>query len=122
LTPAPRPAIYSGMGLLDRIPSRPRPAEPPEAIHVNERGEIEITWSGDRQVAVPAFELRNACPCAGCIEEGTGKKILDPATIPAEIRPERIESVGNYAVQIHWSDGHDSGIYTWDQLARVSGL
>jgi DUF971 family protein len=30
--------------------------------------------------------------------------------------------VGNYAVQIHWSDGHSSGIYTWDTLRRVSGL
>jgi DUF971 family protein len=110
------------MGLLDRIPSRPRPAEPPEAIDIGERGEIQITWSGGRRVAIPAFALRDACPCAGCIEEGTGRKILDPATIPADIRPRAIDPVGNYAVQIRWSDGHESGIFTWAQLARASGL
>jgi len=110
------------MGLLDRIKSRPPQAEPPESIAANERGEIEVSWPGGRRVALPAFLLRDACPCAGCIEEGTGRKILDPSTIPADIRPERIESVGNYAVQIFWSDGHSSGIYTWESLRLASGL
>jgi len=110
------------MGLLDRIPSRPPPAAPPEGIEVNERGELEVAWPGGRRVVLPPFQLRDACPCAVCIEEGTGRKILDPSTIPADIRPERVEPVGNYAVQIHWSDGHSSGIYTWELLRRASGL
>lgn len=115
-------AIYRAMGLLDRIPSRPPPAGPPEAIDLNERGEFEIAWPGARVVIIPAFTLRDLCPCAGCIEEGTGKKILDPSTIPLDIRAERIDPVGNYAIQIHWSDGHDTGIYTWELLRRASGL
>lgn len=114
--------IYPAMGLLDRIPSRPPPAGPPEAIDLNERGEFEIAWPGARVVIIPAFTLRDLCPCAGCIEEGTGKKILDPSTIPLDIRAERIDPVGNYAIQIHWSDGHDTGIYTWELLRRASGL
>jgi DUF971 family protein len=31
-------------------------------------------------------------------------------------------AVGNYAVQIHWSDGHSTGIYTWEALRDASGL
>jgi len=110
------------MGLWDRISARPPPPPPPESIDVTAQGELEIAWAGGPRVRIPAFALRDCCPCAGCIEEGTGKKILDPKTIPADIRPERIEGVGNYAVQIYWSDGHSSGIYTWDLLREASGL
>ena len=116
MTPAPRRRIYPAMGLLDRIPSRPPPASPPEAIDLNERGEFEIAWPGARVVVIPAFTLRDLCPCAGCIEEGTGRKLLDPATIPDDIRPLSIEPVGSYAIKIHWSDGHDTGLYTWKTL------
>ncbi len=122
MTPG-RPAdIFPAMGLLDRIPTRPAPAAPPEAIDLNARGEFEITWPGGRVAILPAFTLRDLCPCAGCIEEGTGKKILDPSTIPLDIRAERIDPVGNYAIQIHWSDGHGTGLYTWELLRRASGL
>jgi DUF971 family protein len=108
------------MGLLDRIPSRPPPVGPPESIDVGPEGEMVVAWPDELAASIPAFRLRDACPCAGCIEEGTGRKILDPATIPAGIRPERIEGVGNYAVQIHWSDGHSTGIYDWGLLRRLA--
>jgi len=122
LTPGPPADIYPGMGLLDRIPSRPPPTAPPEAIDLNANGEFEITWPGGRVAVVPAFTLRDLCPCAGCIEEGTGKKILDPSTIPLDIHAERIDPVGSYAIQVYWSDGHDTGLYTWEQLRKISGL
>jgi DUF971 family protein len=110
------------MGLLDRMSfKKPEPA-PPEALDVTERGEIRILWPGGREVTIPAARLRDACPCAGCVEEGTGRKLLDPATIPADIRPVQILGVGNYAVQIQWSDGHSTGIYSWRTLREASGL
>ncbi|HZY04747.1 MAG TPA: DUF971 domain-containing protein [Anaeromyxobacteraceae bacterium] len=110
------------MGLLDRIAKKPPPSGPPDSIDVNERHEVVITWPGGPQVIVPPLALRDACPCAECIEEGTGRKVLDPASIPADIRPLSIEGVGNYAVQIRWSDGHSTGIYTWQTLREVCGL
>lgn len=108
------------MGLLDRIASRPRPAPPPESIDLTAQGDLLLTWPGEPTWTVPAFQARDACPCAACIEEGTGRKILDPATIPLNIRPERIDGVGNYAIQIRWSDGHDTGIYDWTLLRRLA--
>jgi DUF971 family protein len=110
------------MGLLDRISFKPTTSAPPESIDVTEAGEIRITWPGGTEVTIPALVLRDQCPCAGCIEEGTGRKLLDPATIPADVKPLEIKPVGNYAVQIQWSDGHGSGIYTWALLRRASGL
>jgi DUF971 family protein len=111
------------MGLLDRVTFKGKPASPPEAIDVTPRGEIRIAWPGvPAAVTIPALRLRDACPCAECIEEGTGRKVLDPATIPADIRPLAVEPVGNYAIQIQWSDGHGHGIYTWQTLREISGL
>ena len=110
------------MGLLDRIQLPGPPADPPEAIDVLPDGAIRIHWPGGPEVTVSAVRMRDACPCAGCIEEGTGKKLLDPATIPADIRPLEIKAVGNYAIQIRWSDGHNTGIYSWAALRRAAGL
>jgi DUF971 family protein len=110
------------MGLLDRVTLKPAATLPPEAIHVTEAGGLRIAWSGAREVEIPPFQLRDGCPCAGCVEEGTGRKLLDPATIPADIRIQDLKAVGNYAIQIFWSDGHSTGIYSWDTLRRASGV
>ncbi len=110
------------MGLLDRIAFKNREAPPPEVIDVTAEGAIRIVWPDGPEATVPAVRLRDLCPCAGCVEEGTGKKILDPATIPADVRPLEIHAVGNYAIQIHWSDGHNTGIYTWQTLRDACGL
>jgi DUF971 family protein len=110
------------MGFLDRISFKPSTAAPPVSIDVGSRGDVHIVWPGGPEVLIPALQLRDQCPCASCVEEGTGRKILDTASIPADIRPLEIRAVGNYAVQIQWSDGHGSGIYSWTTLRRASGL
>jgi DUF971 family protein len=109
------------MGLLDQIRFRKAVTDPPQSIEINERKEFLVAWPGVLSV-IPALRLRDACPCAGCIEEGTGRKILDTASIPADIRALEIRPVGSYAIQIQWSDGHGSGIYSWETLRRISGL
>ncbi|MCP3984969.1 MAG: DUF971 domain-containing protein, partial [bacterium] len=63
--------------------------------------------------------LRLACGCAACIDEWTGEQRLDPASVPDDVHPLRIESVGRYALQIEWSDGHDSGIYPFRRLRNL---
>jgi DUF971 family protein len=108
------------MGFLDRISFRKQEVEPPEAIDVTERGDVRIVWRGGPEVTIPAAQLRDRCPCASCIEEGTGRKLLDPSTIPADIRLEQILPVGSYAIQIHWSDGHSTGIYSWQTLREAA--
>jgi len=110
------------MGLLDRISFKKGAPPPPERVDVGAQGELIVAWPGGVRVEIPARQLREQCPCAGCVEEGTGRRILDPATIPADIRPLEVRSVGNYALQINWSDGHSTGIYSWSTLRSACGL
>ena len=78
---------------------------------------ILIEWDrrGDRTF-FEARTLRLACPCAECVEEMSGRALLDPAWVPENVRPVRIDLVGAYGIRIGWSDGHDTGIYTFERL------
>ena len=72
---------------------------------------------GREQVIAPA-DLRRACRCANCINEMTGEKTLRDEEVPADIVPEQIAPMGNYAVTVAWSDGHSS-IYPYDKLEAL---
>jgi DUF971 family protein len=88
----------------------------PTAVEVSRDGELLVSWDDGKQSRWPAAELRLACPCAACIDEWTGERKIDASRIAADIRPLAVEPVGNYAVQIRWSDGHETGIYPWRLL------
>ena len=82
---------------------------------------LRITW-GDGRVADLRFKyLRGECGCAGCVDEITGERILDVTTIPEDLGLESMQLVGNYAVRVHWSDGHATGLYTWERLRELTG-
>jgi len=80
------------------------------------RSTITFVWDDDHKSVYPARDLRLACRCAQCIEETTGKPLLDPQAVPQQIRVRAINIVGNYACNIDWSDGHSSGIYNFRGL------
>ena len=69
---------------------------------------------------VPARALRLACPCAECVEEMTGEPLLEPSRVPMDIKPLQLELVGSYALRVRWSDGHATGLFTWEQLRRLT--
>jgi len=93
----------------------------PRAIRQAGPDVLAIDWSDGRTSEYRAYDLRVACPCATCVDEVTGERILDPARVPAGVRPVRVRSVGNYGLKIEWSDGHDTGIYTFERLRRLAG-
>ena len=98
----------------------------PTGITLNQQtGQLVIHWSDQRVCHYPVSHLRLACPCAECRggHENMGRQ-SDPQDlldlIPLrQYRAERIELVGNYALQLFWDDGHHAGIYTWDYLYRL---
>jgi DUF971 family protein len=91
----------------------------PHAINRRDDG-ILIEWD-DRghQGYFPARALRLACPCAACVEEMSGRALLDPAGVPVDIRPLSLALVGAYGLRVQWSDGHGTGIYTFEQLRKA---
>ena len=81
---------------------------------------VEIRKLGERVSKLEFRSLRESCPCAACIDEDTGKLILDIVAIPEDIHPTAIGFSGNYALKIGWSDGHHTGLFTWDYLDELS--
>jgi len=95
-------------------------ASPPKNIRAHKDQQIlELTWEDGSTFRIPFLDVRAACPCASCIEEWTGRRLLDPETIPTDIQPTNFKFVGNYSLKISWSDGHETGLYTWDHLADL---
>ncbi len=96
-------------------------ADNPIPIEIGRSGDhdIAITWSEDHQGVYASRDLRLACPCALCVEEMSGHPLLDPTTVPDDVYPARISLVGGYAIRINWSDGHDTGIYTYEYLHQL---
>ena len=91
----------------------------PYAIERQDDG-VRIEWQGEGHSAwYEARALRLACPCAACVEEMSGRPLLDPATVPTDIRPVRLALVGAYGLKVTWSDRHDTGIYTFEHLRSV---
>jgi len=80
------------------------------------RSTISFDWPDGHKTVYPARELRLRCRCAACIEEMSGRPLLDAATVSENVRAQRIDLVGQYAIQIGWTDGHDSGIYNFRDL------
>ena len=63
--------------------------------------------------------LRVLCPCAGCVDEMTGQRTLKPETVERGVYPTAIHYVGQYALQFVWSDGHSTGLYTFEYLREI---
>jgi ATP-binding protein involved in chromosome partitioning len=90
------------------------------AIRQSGPRELAIDWADGGESRFPVRELRLACGCAHCVDEWTGAERLDPDSVPEDVHPVKVESVGRYAIQIEWSDGHASGIYPFARLRELT--
>ena len=76
--------------------------------------DMRVVWSDNFAAVLPYDTVRGYCPCAGCQGHGTDKiRFQEPEGL---VTPVTIQPVGNYAISIHWSDGHSTGIYRFEFL------
>jgi len=89
--------------------------EPREILQEGDAN-LRITWADGRVCNYGAAALRRVCPCAQCVNEWTGQRTLKPESISAEVEIADLTTVGRYALNFRWSDGHDTGIYSFQYL------
>ena len=112
---------------------KPNPAVP-EHIAISKSKGMHIDWADGHRSEFKLAYLRDECPCATCTgAHGTvpqktnyaaeSEDGIDPANpfkmYTPKLKMLKVEPVGNYAVRIDWSDGHNSGIYSFDYLRRI---
>ncbi len=96
----------------------------PIQIKVIEKTALLIKWDEYSESKITLKYLRDECPCANCKGETILLKTYRPPK-PTMLSPEmykvqNIQSVGGYAIQVSWKDGHNTGIYSWDYLKKLS--
>ena len=95
----------------------------PKQIKIEAKNKLLLTWNDNKISIISLKYLRDQCPCAGCKGETILFKTFRPPK-PTILSPEmykikNIKIVGDYAIQISWKDGHNTGIYSWDYLKTL---
>lgn len=92
----------------------------PTRIEQHDPRTLVIDWADGGQSLIDVRALRLACGCANCIDEWSGQPLLAPESVNSDIAPVGIHSVGRYAIQIEWNDGHNTGIYPFERLRGLA--
>ena len=92
----------------------------PTQIQQHDPRTLAISWADGGNSLIDVRALRLACGCANCVDEWSGEALLAPDSVPADVAPVGIESVGRYAIQIEWTDGHNTGIYPFERLRLLA--
>ena len=113
----------------------PDPLRPPTAVPLRpanitldkNAGFLAIAWPDGLNCRYPLGQLREACPCVECRggHANMGRAGDPDDLLTLTLTPSRsyivqdVSLVGNYAIQFFWSDGHHTGMYTWEYLYRL---
>ena len=119
------------------IPIDPRTKPTDVKVHVSSGAGVDITWSDGHASHYDFPYLREQCPCATCNDErekkrafasagpasaaGQGKQAAFPALpmFKPKARAQKATAMGNYAIQITFTDGHSTGIYSYEHLRSI---
>jgi DUF971 family protein len=101
-------------------------ATDPEHIAISKSKGIKIDWKDGHHSEYALTYLRDKCPCAQCTgAHGTPPREPQSNTggpfqmFQPTLKMLNVEPVGNYAIRIHWSDGHSSGIYSYEHFREI---
>jgi len=91
----------------------------PREMNQIDAGHLGIRWNDGHESIYDVKALRLGCHCAACKDEWSGESRVSVESIPDDIHPIQISPVGHYDITIQWSDGHDTGIYSFDYLREL---
>lgn len=117
-TPCKRTVDFLKMMIFDTAEKRGPAIEPREIKHEDDFT-LRISWADNCECLYRAADLRRACPCAQCVNEWTGERVLKPDNISEELEIKDMSIVGRYALNFRWSDGHETGIYSFRYLREL---
>ncbi len=92
----------------------------PKQIILETDSKMKVIWEDGLETEFEAVRLRRACPCAGCVNEWTGEKMLKDEEISESVEIEDVSLVGRYGLNLRFSDGHETGIYSFEYLKRLA--
>lgn len=104
---------------MNETAPRRGPAVEPREIEQESDSVLRVTWGDGRVCRYHAPAMRRLCPCAQCVNEFTGERMLKPETIDENLTIDDVEIVGRYALTFRWSDGHETGIYSFRYLREI---
>ena len=100
------------------VAQRREAIEPREILQESDAN-LRITWADGRVCNYAAATLRRVCPCAQCVNEWTGQRTLKPEAVADGVEISDMTIVGRYALNFRWSDGHETGIYSFQYLREL---
>src|SRR5947208_15062223 len=114
------------------MPTPPDPRKKPTSvrIHVSNGAGVDVTWADGHASHYEFAYLRDECPCATCNDAGEKKASLGELALALKPSPalpmfkpkpraQAATQIGNYAIQISCTDGHSTGIYSYDHLRNI---
>lgn len=107
------------MSIWDTVkPAKKNPVAVTVGVTPDQQG-VTLSWDDGHISNISARFLRQSCPCAECVEEFTGRVVLDPDKVPADLKVLEVSPVGNYALSFVFADAHRTGIYNWAFLRHL---
>ncbi|MBI4396230.1 MAG: P-loop NTPase [Elusimicrobia bacterium] len=91
----------------------------PARLEAGPAGELFIHWTDGHVGLHTPHHLRLQCACAACVDENTGVRTLDPKRVSLDVKLASVEPVGRYGLAAVFSDGHNTGIYTFERLREI---
>jgi ATP-binding protein involved in chromosome partitioning len=100
--------------------AREKASAGPRGFKPTAAGALEVEWADGTKTVLNPYQLRLNCPCAACVDENTGRPILDVKRVPLDVKVKEVHPVGNYGLAPRFSDGHETGIYTFERLKALA--
>lgn len=114
------------------LPLDPRRKPADIKVHITSGAGVDITWADGHRTHLDFAFLREMCPCAMCNDERQKKQNVAEEQAPVTISSGAVlplfkprltaraaKAIGNYALQIDFSDGHATGIYSYEYLRGI---